>query len=593
MTDRPPAIGEAAATSALLDCVIDAIIVLDERLRLSYANRAASELIDLTDIPGDGRPASATALIHPDDLQLALDAIERAITDGRSTHRFRLQGTRDALPGVDLPVEAHLSNHLETPGIEGVVVSFRDLRHEHALEASLERLRELDQNILAALTDDLTGLPLRRLFLDRLEACLRRCERDAVPVTLFFVDLDAFKTINDALGHTAGDAMLRSTTARLLGTHPTVEHWGRIGGDEFVLFVEDCDHDRAAPLAMQLSESMRQAMVLAGRSFYSSASIGVAVIDTPGVSAESAVRRADIAMYEGKRGGRNAITMFASEMERSVIVRTELEGQLRRALIGAGPDVVYQPIVDLQSGRVLAVEALARWYSPTQGPIAPDRFVAMAEEMGIADQLDRHVVRKASRALAEHTDPTTDAPIGLTVNASPMHLDQRDFATTVLGLVADAGFDPRRLVVEVTESIAVQHASILGDQLRELRSAGVRIALDDFGTGHSSLAQLEFLPVDLVKIDRTFLLGVPESPRRLRFVETIIQLADALQLAIVFEGIETPEQARVLADLGVTYGQGYLLAKPMGLAELYEGLARSRDNARAALRTPTRDDARR
>ena len=466
-----------------------------------------------------------------------------------------------------------LTNHLDTDGVHGVVACFRNLEHEEALRASIERQQQLDQHVQAALTDELTGLPNRRLFLERLERSLTLSDGS---LAVFFVDLDDFKAINDALGHTAGDAMLRSTTSRLLTVSPHPDQWGRIGGDEFVLFLERCDHDDAAVIAQKLCDSLRQPIVLGGRPCYTSASVGVSVIERGSVlSGAEAVRRADIAMYEGKRVKPGLVTSFRPEMEQRVVVRTELEGQLRRSLIGSGPSIVFQPIVDLRTGTTSAVEALARWHSPTQGPIGPDRFVAMAEHLGIVDQLDRHVLRKACREMVDLRDPATGRLLSVTVNISTIHLITDDFARSVLQIVETANFDPARLVLEVTESIGVEYDDALGAELDTLRGEGVRIALDDFGTGHSSLAQLETLAVDYLKVDRSFLSGLFDSQRRLRYLETIVNMAHALELGLVFEGIETAQQAHALLNLGVSQGQGYLMAAPVRSDELIERLERA------------------
>jgi diguanylate cyclase (GGDEF)-like protein len=555
-------------TRALLDCVADAIVVVGPELDVRYANRAAVALGS-----GSGSDSIGTfapELIHPDDIELAVSAVGRAIDEQQTTVRLRL-----ALPDGELPVEVTLTNHLDTGGVNGVVACFRNLEHEEALRKSLERQQQLDLNVQAALTDELTGLPNRRLFLERLERALGA---SSDPVAVFFVDLDDFKAINDALGHTAGDAMLRSTTNRLLNVSPQPDQWGRIGGDEFVLFLERCDREQAAATAQQLCDSLRQPIVLGGRPCYTSASVGVTVVDHTSnagtsangvsLSAGEAVRQADIAMYEGKRVKHGLVTPFRPEMEQRVVIRTELEGQLRRSLIGSGPSIVFQPIVDLRTGTATAVEALARWHSPTQGPIGPDRFVAMAEHLGIVDQLDRHVLRKACREMADVRDPATGRLLSVTVNISTIHLTTDDFARSVLQIAETANFDPARLVLEVTESIGVEWDDALGRELDTLRGEGVRIALDDFGTGHSSLAQLETLAVDYLKVDRSFLSGLFDRPRRLRYLETIVNMADALELGLVFEGIETSEQAKALVSLGVTHGQGYLMAAPIRADEL-------------------------
>lgn len=570
MAESPPILSPIASTGTLLDCVDDAIVVLGADLEVRYANRAAVVLTSASDGSGEALRNAASHLIHPDDLAAAVDAIQHARANRTAKVRLRL-----SLAGGLRPVEISLTDHHETPGINGIVACFRNLEQEEALRASLERQQQLDQSVKAALTDELTGLPNRRLFLERLEQSLHLAQDH---LAVFFVDLDDFKAINDALGHTAGDAMLRSTTNRLLNVSPTPDAWGRIGGDEFVLFVGGCDHDRALQTAQQLCDSLRQPIVLGGRPCYTSASVGVAIIDHGTVvSADEAVRRADIAMYEGKRMSPGSVTQFRPEMEQRVVVRTELEGQLRRSLIGSGPSIVFQPIVDLHTGDTTAVEALARWHSPTQGPIGPDRFVAMAEHLGIVDQLDRHVMRKACREMVDQRDPATGRLIGLTVNISTIHLATDDFAPTILKIAETANFEPSRLVLEVTESIGVEYNDVLDAQLATLRGAGVRIALDDFGTGHSSLAQLETLAVDYLKVDRSFLSGLFDSTRRLRYLETIVNMAHALELQLVFEGIETAEQARALIDLGVSHGQGYLMAAPTRADELGERIVRARE----------------
>jgi diguanylate cyclase (GGDEF)-like protein len=546
----------------LLDCVADAIVVVTEELEATYLNQAAREMAETTDPAASD--VDAISMLHPDDIPEAAAAVQRAVEQGSAVTRVRVR-----LPSGLLPVEITLTNHLRTPNVEGIVACFRNLEHEEALREALRRQRDLDQTIMQALTDELTGLPTRRLFLERLDEALRDCRHLRQSLAVLFIDLDGFKNINDALGHTAGDAMLRSTTERLLVAHPASDNWARIGGDEFAVFVANSGADRARRLAADLAEALRRVVVLGGRPFHTSASIGISVIGPDhAIDAETAVRRADIAMFEGKRTGTDSITLFYPEMESRVVMRTELEGQLRSTLIGAGPDVVFQPIIHLGSGRTVGVEALARWHSPTHGPIGPDRFVPMAERIGVVDQLDRHVIRKACRAIRGLREPHTGLNLDLSVNASTVHLAKRTVAEDLLSTLDGEGFPASRLILEVTESRAVEDDAPLREQLRRLRAEGVRVALDDFGTGHSSLAQLETLPVDIVKIDRSFIHDVPESSRRLRYLETVIALATALELDVICEGIERPAQATALADLGVRLGQGYLLAEPVGAGEL-------------------------
>lgn len=559
--------GHRSATTplVLLDCIDQAILVLGDGHSIKYANHAALTLME----PSSGTSAldhlDATRFVETADLELALSRLDEI---GSVTSRVRP-------PSRPQPFEMSLTDHRATPGIEGVVASFRSLEHEDVLDARAELHRRQAEHLLTALTDEVTGLPARRLFIERLAECLH-ARKPGEALSVFFIDLDGFKAINDALGHTAGDAMLRSTAERLLRVVPQVEQWGRVAGDEFVLFVENCGLDEAEAYASSIATALRKSIVLGGRTLHTSASIGLTIVDAE-VDAETAVRRADIAMNEGKRNGPDSLTLFTGEMERHVVIRAELEGQLRSTLTGSGPDVVFQPVVDLATGRTIAVEALARWHSPTQGPIGPDRFVSLAENIGMVDALDRHVMRKACREIAGHVEPASGWPLDLTVNSSTISLSHPGAAERILQILSDEGFAPHRLILEITESTAIEDDELLRSQLQVLRSQGVRIAIDDFGTGHSSLAQLETLPVDFVKMDRSFLEGVPGSKRRMRYLETIIAMANALRLEVIFEGIEDPAQAHVLAELGVELGQGYLLAEPVRPAQLESRMVQARE----------------
>jgi diguanylate cyclase (GGDEF)-like protein len=567
MLEQQPRTISEASTVVLLNCVDDAIVVLGADMQIRFANAAATRL--------GGRPEGLlgdySRLVHPDDLVLAIDAIQEAMDTGRSVVRLRL-----VLGSDERPVEIAMTNHLTTPGVDGIVACFRNLEAEVRLQSSLDRQSELQEHILEALTDELTGFPTRRLFVDRLGKELSESGAAASPVAVFFIDLDGFKEINDALGHTAGDAMLRATAAKLLAVHDEVRCWGRIGGDEFAVFVPGIDTDRAAVLAGQFSASMRRVMMLAGRGVHTSATIGIAIIDEADVRAEEALRRADLAMYEGKRRGRNLVNMFRPEMEERAVIQSELEGQLRATLAGSGPDVVFQPVVDMRTGRTIAVEALARWHSPTQGPIGPDRFVPIVERIGIVRQLSHHVVRKSCHAIRDLVEPESGLAIDLAVNISTQHLQQVDFADGIVEALEAHQLHPSRLIVEITESIAATGDADCLQQLSVLRALGVRVAIDDFGTGYSSLAQLEFLPVDILKVDQSFLKDITKRPNRLRFVESVVALAAALELRIVFEGVEHPDQARTLMNLGVEHAQGYLFGEPVGRRALPAQMARSR-----------------
>ena len=305
MSDTVPTVRSAAPSIALLDCVDDAIVVIGPQLDVRYANRSAAALAaerDGTSVDGFG-----AHLIHPDDVELALDAVNPRLASATRRSAFGY-GCRPASARSRCR-----SRTISRPTASTASSRVRNLEHEEALRQSIERQAQLDLHVQAALTDELTGLPNRRLFLERLERSLTLSDDH---LAVFFVDLDDFKAINDALGHTAGDAMLRSTTSRLLNVCPQPDQWGRIGGDEFVLFLEHCDRERAARTAQLLCDSLRQPIVLGGRPCYTSASVGVSVVESGTVlSAAEAVRRADIAMYEGKRVKHGLVTPFRPEME--------------------------------------------------------------------------------------------------------------------------------------------------------------------------------------------------------------------------------------------------------------------------------------
>jgi diguanylate cyclase (GGDEF)-like protein len=384
-------------------------------------------------------------------------------------------------------------------------------------------------------------------------------------VAVFFVDLDGFRHINDALGHTAGDAMLKATAAALLDAHPNVDNWGRLGGDEFLLYIPGIDEEQTAKIGASLSEAARRTVSLGGRMFVSTVSIGftVAAVDER-IDAYELMQQADIAMHSGKRRLPGLVTRFDPELRREVLRRAELESQLRATLLGTGPGFAVQPIMNVRDRTVFALEALIRFRSPTLGPVRADWCVEIAERAGLIHQLDRHVLRKASQAVVPLTDPANGSPLSLSVNcSSTTNVHGADLATRMLETIDEAGLPPSRLIVEITESAAVAADATLLDELSRLRDAGVRIAIDDFGTGHSSLSQLEEFDVDIVKIDRMFMRDVPESTRRLRYLESITALVNTLGPQLVVEGIERVEQIAPLLDQDVPLMQGYLFSEPV------------------------------
>ncbi|HEX6660010.1 MAG TPA: bifunctional diguanylate cyclase/phosphodiesterase, partial [Ilumatobacter sp.] len=395
----------------------------------------------------------------------------------------------------------------------------------------------------------------------------------SLSLAVLFIDLDGFKAINDGRGHAAGDGVLKEVARRIERTINRRDSAARLGGDEFVVMLENCDLERAATIADAIATAIRSPLRFGRRRFYVGATVGVAMVDDQPVDAEELLRRADIAMYRGKREGRNKVVIFEPSMERAVIARAELEAELRLGIRSRAIYAVFQPVVDLRTGAVTSVEALARWTSTTQGPIAPTRFVELAEQMNMVAELDLAMIESSCRLIRDVIDPLTQRPVSLSVNLSPQHLDHLDVVDGLLTVLHDEDFPASRLVVEVTETEAMRDPAGVGTRIRELREHGIRVAIDDFGTGYSSLAYLEQFPIDYVKIDRRFVEQIEESDRSRSLVESMSRMVHSLGLTAVAEGVETLEQAQTLREMGFELAQGYYFARPVTADELAATIA--------------------
>jgi diguanylate cyclase (GGDEF)-like protein len=430
---------------------------------------------------------------------------------------------------------------------------------EHA-SLLLAAARTADQ-MRQAFNDPLTGLANRALFLDRLEAHLLRADAGA-PVTVLFLDIDRFKLVNDTMGHLAGDTLLIEVAGRLRSSLRASDTCARLGGDEFaVILGPDEDPERVAE---RVIAALRPTFVLEGREVSVSASIGIA---TGREEPETLLRNADVAMYRAKRLGKGRFARFEQHMHEDLVQRLELEADLRRALERDEFELHYQPILDLDAGTIVAVEALLRWRHPERGLVAPLDFIPIAEETGLILPLGRWVLQEACRQVAcwQRDVPSAHA-LAVTVNLSAQQLQP--------GLVADVAaalsyLDPRSLVLEITETVLLEDTEATIETLRELKELGVRIAIDDFGTGYSSLRYLTRFPADILKIAKPFVdalgnRGAAESA----LAQTIVALGSTLRLDTVAEGIEHASQERRLVGLGCSFGQGFLYSPPVPAAEL-------------------------
>ena len=421
---------------------------------------------------------------------------------------------------------------------------------------TLDALRE-------ALSDPLTGLPNRALLIDRLNQALDRARRSGTRVAVLFIDLDRFKHVNDSLGHAVGDDLLCIAANRIRDAVRDADTTARLGGDEFVVVLDTMTERDAAYAARRILQRLREPVELGGRTLYVGASIGIALTGDGHADADIAIRHADIAMYRAKAAGKDRYVLFEEAMHEEVVERLELEAELRAAVLRGDIGVHVQPVIDVATGRVHGVEALARWRSPSRGDVPAPLFVHLAEESGSIVPLDRCVIAKACALAASWHDERTGAGLALHVNCSSRQLEAPDFPAFLLRTLETCGLEPSRLVLEITESQVMRDAPGTVDRLRALKALGVRLAIDDFGTGYSSLAYLNQFPIDILKIDRSFITHLTGAPQAARVTQAILQLGRALHLSIVAEGVETPAQAEALAAMGCELAQGYHYARPL------------------------------
>jgi diguanylate cyclase (GGDEF)-like protein len=429
-----------------------------------------------------------------------------------------------------------------------------------------ELSRRQEELVFLATHDPLTGLPNRTLILDRVEQMLVRSRRSQTPVAALFIDLDNFKGINDTLGHGAGDRLLKAVAARLQGTIRETDALGRLGGDEFVVIAEGMSlaagpeliaerllEALAPPFRLDESQQTRLAVT---------ASVGIAMGARE--SAEELLRDADIAMYRAKWDGKNGYVVFESTMQDAVQSRMELEMDLREALQNEQFFLVYQPTFDLQDMSPTGVEALLRWNSPRRGVVQPDDFVPLLEETGMIRGIGKWVLCEACRQGAAWRE--AGHPIGMSVNVSARQLETDEFIDHVGEALAASGLEPGALTLEITETTIMRDAEQTVHRLRAIKGLGVRVAIDDFGTGYSSLSHLQQFPVDALKIDRSFIARLTQSPEGETLIRTLVQLGKAMSIETLAEGIERHRELSLLQDEQCDTGQGFLFARPLDAA---------------------------
>lgn len=489
------------------------------------------------------------------DLQPKYEASRDSVVEGE----LLLPG--HARPAVHRLKEGRLI-HVE---VRAHPLEFKDRRAVLVVAQDVTARTELEEQLQhQAFHDRLTGLPNRALFLDRLEHALTRSNRVAEPLAVLFLDLDRFKVVNDSLGHEVGDRLLVAVGERLRRDVRPGDTVARLGGDEFVVLLEDADRSIAIDVAERIATSLAAPHDLGGHTVVSTASVGIAHKGSPTDRPDDLLRRADLAMYEAKGAGGTRHAVFEPRMDEEAWARLRREEELRRAIEDGELRLVFQPMVDLATGRIGEVEALVRWAHPTRGLVPPVEFVPLAEETGLIVPLGRWVLREACRQ-ARAWQPTTpgEPPLVVSVNLSARQFTQRELVDDVAAALAEAGLPPSAVCLEITESVAMEDAVASAGVMEELRRLGVRLAIDDFGTGYSSLGALKTCPVDVLKIDRSFVTGLGTGTQDAAIVRSVIALARTLGMRVTAEGVETAAQAGELGALGCHVGQGFFFARPI------------------------------
>ncbi len=436
----------------------------------------------------------------------------------------------------------------------------------------LQKTRLQEQLTRLAMYDHLTGLANRTLVYDRLNQALNHARRQGTTIAVLFIDLDNFKAVNDTLGHAAGDQVLVTVAERLSECLRAGDTASRLGGDEFAILLDSpCDLKSAETVAGRVLRMLGTPMNVDGHSIVANASVGIAVScadDTP----DTLLQNSDVAMYAAKSMGGARVSPFRTAMRTAIVEGVEFEERLSAAVRQDAFHLHYQPIVDVGSLTYAGVEALLRWDDPVEGSVPPDRFIPALEANGSITRVGRWVIRQACRDAAMWQQLRPAPPLPVSVNVSAQQLQQRDFVSSIRAALDESHLPAELLVLEVTESMLVSDTPVVVTRLAELRDLGIRIAVDDFGTGYSSLSYLRTLPLDILKIDKTFIDGVPDNARGVAVLAAIVDLGIALGLDVIAEGIEDTAQAQWLATARCPFAQGFHYAKPMPAGEVQAAL---------------------
>ncbi|WP_374340918.1 EAL domain-containing protein [Methyloversatilis sp.] len=545
-------------SSVVFHTMAEAIVISDRQRRIVAVNAAYTRITGHAERGVIGLDTEAVLGTGHDD------AFYDALVASSGTGYWQGEVLCRRASGDCFPAWQSISAVLSEAGrVTHFVMALSDFTAIHQIEEKLNHL---------AHHDVLTDLPNRLLFDDRFEQAIEQARRTQQRCTLLFLDLDSFKVVNDTLGHAVGDHLLRAVAQRLRETLRRSDTLARLGGDEFVVLSGTAQPDDASRLALKLLNALSEPFDLGGEQIRISASIGIAVFPDHGVDRNVLMRAADIAMYSAKAQGRGRFRFFSEDMSERTQERMQMEQGLRRAIDADALEVHYQPQLRLCDRHIVGVEALVRWPHPEWGMVSPSRFVPVAEESGIIETMGLWVLRRACRDIVGLAN-SEGGQMRLAVNVSVRQFLNDDFVAQVLGVMAETGFPAESLELEITESTlqVIERSAGVLDALKRL---GVSIGIDDFGTGYSSLSVLRDLPIDRIKIDRSFIVDLTDSDDARSMINAMLTLGRSLRMSTIAEGIELDAQARLLGELGCSEGQGFLFARPLPLDALRRLIAR-------------------
>jgi diguanylate cyclase (GGDEF)-like protein/PAS domain S-box-containing protein len=552
-----------ARFSSLVQHSSDLVALIDADTTILYVSPSVERVLGhkVSELQG----ASFADLIHPEQRSLALNFL---LSERNESLEFSLRKS----DGSWLEVETLRTNLLADPHVEGIVLNTRDISERKAFESQLQH---------HAFYDSVTDLANRALFKDRVNHALAQAKRSRQAVSAMFLDLDDFKVVNDSFGHATGDALLKAVGKRLISCLRAGDTVARLGGDEFAILLEETTDIAPVEVAQRMMRSFEAPFRIEDKEINIRASLGIAFANGKegDAASEELLRNADVAMYVAKSQGKGRCEVYQPTTHKMVMGQLELKSDLQRALAKGEFILHYQPLITLETERISGLEALVRWEHPTRGTIPPADFIPLAEESGLIIPLGQWVLQTAcEEAQRLHGKYPQEPQLTMSVNLSARQLQSPEIVATVRDALRESGLNPSSLTLEVTESAMMRNIELSILRLQELRALNVRIAIDDFGAGYSSLGYIRQFPVDILKVDKTFIDRIDEGDEEMALAAAIIEMAKVLNLSPVAEGVERIEQFERLVELGCDFAQGYYFAKPASKEVVENQISGEREN---------------